>query len=77
MTTGSNDDERLLTAREAARYLGLAEGTVRNKVSAGDIPYVKVGTALRFRRSALDAWVEEHSPQPAASPDGEQPPEAA
>lgn len=51
--------DRLLTAIEAARYLGYAEGTVRNKASSGELPSVKLGTALRFRRSALDAWIAE------------------
>jgi len=58
MTGPGNADDRLLTAREAAHYLGYAEGTVRNKAAAGEIPFVKLGTALRFRRSELDAWIE-------------------
>lgn len=57
--TGNHLPDRLLTAAEAARYLGYSEGTVRNKASAGDLPYVKLGTALRFRLSELEAWVAE------------------
>lgn len=57
---GNEMDDRLLTAGEAATYLGYAEGTVRNKAAAGEIPSVKLGTALRFRRSELDAWINEH-----------------
>lgn len=49
--------DRLMTAAETARYLGLAEGTVRNKASAGEIPFVKLGISLRFRLSEIDAWV--------------------
>lgn len=52
-------DDRLLTAKEAAQYLGYAEGTVRNKAAAGELPTVKLGTALRFRRSDLDGWIAE------------------
>lgn len=60
MTQAGNDiEDRLLTAAEAALYLALAEGTVRNKASAGQIPFVKLGTALRFRRSELDLWVSQ------------------
>lgn len=54
-----NLPDRLLTAAEAARYLGYTEGTVRNKASAGEIPSVKLGHALRFRLSTLDAWIAE------------------
>lgn len=53
------NEDRLMTAREAARYLGYAEGTVRNKASSGELPSVKLGTALRFRLSDLDKWVRE------------------
>lgn len=67
MTEPGNDPDRLMTAKEAAVYLGYAEGTVRNKVSAGEIPYVKLASgALRFRRSDLDAWIEGTIPEPAA-----------
>lgn len=50
--------DRLLTAAEAARYLGYSEGTIRNKASRGEIPFVKLGHALRFRLSELDSWIE-------------------
>ena len=53
------ESNRLLTAAEAGRFLGYSEGTVRNKASAGEIPYVKLGTALRFRLSDLEDWVDE------------------
>lgn len=56
--SGNSLEDRLLTAAEAARYLGYAEGTVRNYAAEGKIPSVKL-PALRFRRSALDAWIEE------------------
>lgn len=52
-------DDRLLTAAEAARYLGYSEGTIRNKASAGEIPFVKLGFALRFRLSELERWIAE------------------
>lgn len=57
--------DRLLTVKEAARILGLAEGTVRNKASDGEIPSVKLGRSkqapLRFRESELFAWIEEQN----------------
>jgi excisionase family DNA binding protein len=60
VTTNGNED-RLLTAKEAGKYLGYAEGTIRNKASAGEIPFLKLGASLRFRRSQLDAWIAEQN----------------
>lgn len=54
---GDNLPDRLLTAAQAAEYLGYTEGTVRNKAAAGELPTIKLGTALRFRLSELDAWI--------------------
>lgn len=60
MTVASNDaEDRLLNAKELARYLGYAEGTVRNKAAAGEIPSVKLGVSLRFRLSEIRKWVAE------------------
>jgi excisionase family DNA binding protein len=53
--------ERLWTAKEAGDYLGLAEGTVRNKANAGELPFERLGptpsSPLRFRKADLDAWL--------------------
>lgn len=54
-----NSEDRLMTAAAAAAFLGYSEGTVRNKASAGELPKVKLGTALRFRRSDLERWIAE------------------
>lgn len=55
--------DRLLTAEEVAAYLGVATGTIYNKASRDEIPFVKVGRSLRFRRSEIDAWIDEQNPR--------------
>lgn len=63
-------DDQLLTIHEACAYLKLARQTIYNMVNRGDIPYLKAGKALRFRKSALDAWLEQSAagdPKPIAS----------
>jgi len=51
--------KRLLTATEAAEYLGVAESTIRGWASQGRIPKVKIGgTALRFDVKELDLLIE-------------------
>lgn len=59
---GSKDGvEPLMTADEVATYLRVTAGSVYNWVSKGEIPFVKVGAAVRFRRTELDRWVEERA----------------
>lgn len=56
-----NPEDRLMTAEEVATYLGYALGTVYNKVQAGEIPHKRLGRAIRFRRSEIDAWIEDNA----------------
>ena len=62
---GSNGNvgKRLLTTREAAEYLGLAEETVYKKSRLRELPAVKVGRSLRFDVQALERYVEQHTIQ--------------
>ena len=59
----SNGDvgKRLLTAEEAAAYLGLKVDTVYKKARLRELPSVKVGRALRFDVKALERYVEQHT----------------
>ena len=50
--------KRLLTASEAAEYLGLAQWTIRQWASMGRIPKVKLGRSLRFDLADLDDVIE-------------------
>lgn len=58
--------ERLLDAKETACRLGVKLSTIYSWVSRRQIPHVKVRGSLRFRPSALEAWLERHE-GPAAS----------
>jgi excisionase family DNA binding protein len=60
-----------LNYAKGAKYLGIAEGTLRNWVSSGDylVPYIRVGRLIRFDPDALDAWIASRGRnQIAASP---------
>jgi excisionase family DNA binding protein len=50
--------ERLLTARELAEYVGLAPSTILDWFEAGRLPGFKIGAAVRFRPSEVEAWLE-------------------
>lgn len=53
--------KRLLTVKEAAQYLGLAEDTVYRKARMRELPYVKVGRALRFDVKALESYIDRNT----------------
>ena len=48
----------LLTTRQLAEYLQLSERSVYRLLEQGDIPAVKVGGHWRFRKSAVDEWLD-------------------
>ena len=54
----SNDD-RMMTRVEAAQYLGLRPATLEAWASRGvvDLPFSKLGRAVRYRKSDLDQFV--------------------
>ncbi len=55
-----SDQKILLTAAEVAKLTGFAEGTIRHFVSQRRIPFVRISArCVRFRRSDIDAWLEQ------------------
>ena len=51
----------LLRVEDAADYLGVSPGTLRNWLSERRIAYVKVGRLTRIRRSVLTEFVERNT----------------
>lgn len=47
-------EDRLLTDKEAADYLRIKVRQLYNWRVSGLIPYMRIGKALRYRKSALD-----------------------
>ncbi len=55
---GLVNDDRLLTTRAVADYLGVSPETVLRRYRAGDLPGIRLGSnVLRFRESELEAWL--------------------
>ncbi|MGE5182051.1 MAG: PTS sugar transporter subunit IIA [Acidobacteriota bacterium] len=50
---------QLLTMHELASYLHLDEGTVGKLVASGKIPALQVDRQWRFKRPAIDQWIED------------------
>lgn len=58
---------RLVTIREAARYLSVSVSTLYGWVWQRRIPFVKVGRALRFDLDDLKRFIEGNKHSPATS----------
>lgn len=48
-----------LSVKEVASYVGLAESTIRMKVSRDEIPSRKIGGRRMFNRNELAKWMDE------------------
>ena len=47
----------VMTIRELAAYLKMAEKTLYRLAGEGAVPGFKVGGAWRFRKSEIDRWI--------------------
>lgn len=53
-----SSDDRLLTEKEAAEYLRIKPRQLFNWRVSGLIPFMRIGKALRYRKSTIDAALE-------------------
>lgn len=64
------EDMTLLKVRDAACLLGLTQVAVYKAVERGEIPVVRLGKRrLRFKASALRAFIDEREMKPIKTPD--------
>jgi excisionase family DNA binding protein len=61
MRSNETVGKRLLDVQETARYLGLKVDTVYKKARRRELPFVKVGGALRFDVKALERYIEQNA----------------
>ena len=54
-------ESEILTLREVADYLKVADRTIYRLASAKKIPAFKVGGTWRFSRLDIDAWIKQQS----------------
>lgn len=48
----------IMTVKDLALYLKIAEKTAYRFASEGKLPGFKVGSAWRFRKGEIDQWIE-------------------
>ncbi|MGI8681284.1 MAG: helix-turn-helix domain-containing protein [Mycobacteriales bacterium] len=54
MAGDDDPDGTWLTPKQVAGILGVSLETVRRLARAGQLPHIKVGRALRFKRSVIE-----------------------
>jgi excisionase family DNA binding protein len=55
-------NDRLLTTRQVAEWLGFSPETILRRYRAGELPGIRLGSnVLRFRESEVEAWLESRS----------------
>jgi excisionase family DNA binding protein len=62
MTTAKAEHAKpVMNVREAAEYLGIGKDALYAAARAGEVPAFKLGNRWRFKRSLLDAWMDQES----------------
>ncbi len=51
---------RLLSYKDATRYLSVGYSTVRQMVLSGTVPHIKSGRRVLIDREDLDIWIEQN-----------------
>ena len=57
----STSEDVILDKKALAEYLSVPVSWIDKKVSLGEIPYTKIGKYIRFKKSAIDRWIEKQS----------------
>jgi len=58
VTKPVHKDESILGVKELAQYIGVSVQWVYERVQLKEIPYIKAGKLLRFRKSDIDTWLD-------------------
>jgi excisionase family DNA binding protein len=51
------EDDEIWTPQETAGYMKVTVASVYQRVARKEIPYIKMGRLLRFKRSALEEYI--------------------
>ncbi len=53
-----NDDDKLLTADEVADLMRVTRARIYAETRRNAIPHLRLGRYVRYRRSAIEAWMQ-------------------
>jgi len=57
-------NDEILTLRDIAKYLKLADKTAYRLAAEGKLPGFKVGGSWRFKQSEIETWIKKQHHQP-------------
>jgi excisionase family DNA binding protein len=62
-STGTHEEERLLTISDVAEWLGVSKSWVYDHTTRKRprVPSVRIGEMTRFRRADIKKFIEEHA----------------
>ena len=64
-------EDEILTLKELATYLKVAERTLYRLAQDRKLPAFKVGGAWRFKRADIDTWIRDQTATHAAGTEGD------
>ena len=67
MIQGKTFFNQLIDVPTAAKFLGLSVHTLYKMVSQRRIPYIKVGSRVKFDPRKLDEWIKQRTVMPMPS----------
>ena len=59
VSVGNGMNDEILTLKEVAAYLKLAEKTAYRLAAEGKLPGFKVGGSWRFKKADVENWIEQ------------------
>ncbi|MGE4542706.1 MAG: helix-turn-helix domain-containing protein [Pedobacter sp.] len=60
----SSEPDQFYDVAGLAKYLNVSRDWIYKKVSQHNIPYMKTGRLIKFRKSSIDRWMEETAVKP-------------
>jgi len=55
------NNDTMLSRNEAAEYIGVHLNTIKKLMYEGDIEYIKIGKAVRIRKSEIDEYLQRNT----------------
>jgi len=65
--TNKKEDDTIFTIDELAQYLKVDKNWIYQRTRFHEIPYIKKGKYCRFKKSAIDAWLNQDAIRPLPS----------
>jgi len=55
-----SEEKEILNTRDLEKLLGMSYATIFRLRKYGDLPYIRLGRLVRFKKSAILEWLEGH-----------------